>query len=73
MELAGLQPRQELPRCNLKPAAIPEGKERLKNVADHSGLVGGKFNRQRERTYEAYLRCQRDEWTPAPACQILSL
>lgn len=49
----------ELLRYNLKPVPKAEGKERLKKKADHSRLVGGKFNKQGN--YETFLGQLQDE------------
>lgn len=41
--LPGFQPVWELPRCDLKLAAIYTGRGRLKKKAEHSRSVDGRF------------------------------
>ena len=42
----GSQTSLELPRYNLKSSPYLEGRERRKKEADHSGLVGGRIDKQ---------------------------
>ena len=75
--IVGLQPPQGLPVCNLKPANTPtthlEGRERLKKEADHSWLVGSRFNEHRNLHTGFVLGGHKMSRSPHPSARILKV